>query len=81
MFAFGRPSPQRRPAVAEAVACRNGVAPPGEVLETRAAVAASDGAKAAAACAKASTLGSSALGVAAVVGSIRVPPWPSLSTG
>jgi hypothetical protein len=55
---------------AEATACRSGVRSLGDVLEARAAFAASDGAKAAAAWAKASALGS-----------ISVPPWPSLTTG
>ena len=56
--------------MAEAVAWANGVWAVGDVLETRAVFAASDGAKAAAVWAKATTLGS-----------MSVPPWPSLSTG
>lgn len=68
------------PTAVEAVACRSRVWPVGVVPEARTACAASNGAKAAAAWAKASTFGSIALGAAAV-GSISVPPWPSLSTG
>ena len=61
---------QNRAAVAEAVACRNGVCAIGDVLDTGAVFAASDGANAAAVWVKAIALGS-----------ISVPPWPSLSTG
>ena len=61
---------QRCPALAEAVACANGVWSMGDVLETRAVLAASDGAKAARVWANRVTSGS-----------INVPPCPSLSTG
>jgi hypothetical protein len=64
---------QTCPAPPEAVACRNGEAAVGAVLETRAVLAAPAGAKLAAAWVKAITL-------AVAPGAISVPPSLSLTT-